>query len=115
METGVLRNWTLHVQSLNDEERERFELERPYCIPAVITGEVIEDYDRRFSPGDAMRTNLLHSFDLQRMTAITSSGSIYKLQGRGDILHDGVPTDYAQAVGETILRLAGVLSAKTPA
>lgn len=115
METGVLRCWTLHVQPLNDVQRVQFELDRPHCMPAVITGLVVHDYERRFSPGEAMRTNLLCSFDLQRMSVTTASGSVYLLQGRGDIMQSGIPDDYAQAAGETQLRLSGILEAEATA
>ncbi len=108
--TSILTNWAIHIAPLSDRDRVAFSELRPGLMPAVLTGQVVDDKAERFPSGSAMMTSLLVGFDFQSMSCISASGSTYQLVGRGDIQRSGIPSDYSQAVGETILRNRDVLS-----
>lgn len=105
--TGILEYWTIHVDQADPERMAEFERCRLGKLPAVVTGVVVIDHRGRWAPGAAMMSSVLVGFDLQNML-VQSSYSLYQVQGIGEIRYTGIPTDYALAVGEAILRLENV-------
>ena len=106
MTTGIIENWCVWIAPEDPTWRIEYERERPGEWAAIVTGQVIEDSRMRWPSGTAMRSTALVGFDFQNMQCVTQN-SVYLLRGPG-LIATGIPHDYAEAVGKTILQLAHI-------
>lgn len=113
MPTGIIENWCIWIAPADEAWRDEYEKQRPGEWAALVTGQIIEDSRLRWPPGTAMRSSALVGFDFQNMQCITQN-SVYLLRGPG-LIATGVPNDYAQAVGQTMLQLAHIHRSPAPA